>query len=213
MAIVKSKHASNFTVLPNSVFNSDLSVEAIGLLAYFLSLPHDWVIYKTQLHDKLGLGREKLDRIFKELQTKGFVLSVKKHGELGRIEYEHVVYDLPFNNEPQSIEPSPIKPCAIKPSTAKTPLLSTDLTKETNTKETLTKGNLIDVYFNDLENSQHLETIARLNNLSVEYLRKRIPDFKKKVDVSYTNFDRFANHFKNFVLLNPIKINTAKELK
>lgn len=127
MSIVKSKHASNYTVLPNEIFKSGLSVEAIGLLCYFLSLPHDWVIYKTQLHSQLNMGREKLDRVFKELQNKGFVLSVKKHSETGKIEYEHIVYDKPYNGEP-SLD----IPYTEKPSTANTQLQSKE---ELNTKE------------------------------------------------------------------------------
>lgn len=124
MSIVKSKHASNYTVLPNEIFKSGLSVEAIGLLCYFLSLPHDWVIYKTQLHSQLNMGREKLDRVFKELQNKGFVLSVKKHSETGKIEYEHIVYDKPYNGEP-SLD----IPYTEKPSTANTQLQSKEETK------------------------------------------------------------------------------------
>ena len=62
--IIKSKHAGNYTILPNEVFEQQLSMEAIGLLSYFLSLPSDWVIYKSQLHSQLNIGREKLDRMF-----------------------------------------------------------------------------------------------------------------------------------------------------
>jgi hypothetical protein len=105
MTIVKSKHASNYTVLPNELFKSGLSLEAIGLLSYFLSLPHDWVIYKTQLYTQLNVGREKIDRVFKELQKKGYVISVKQIGEKGRFEYSHIVYDKPFNGEPHTALP------------------------------------------------------------------------------------------------------------
>lgn len=110
MSIVKSKHASNYTVLPNKIFNDGLSIEAIGLLSYFLSLPHDWVIYKTQLHSQLNMGREKLDRVFKELQDKGYVLSVKEMNEKGQFTYNHIVYDNPYNGEPITEKPHTEKP-------------------------------------------------------------------------------------------------------
>ena len=103
MSIVKSKHASNYTVIPNDVFKQGLSIEAIGLLMYFLSLPHDWVIYKTQLHTQLNIGSDKTDRIFKELQNAGYLLSVRSQNAKGVMEWEHVVYDKPFNGEPESI--------------------------------------------------------------------------------------------------------------
>jgi hypothetical protein len=102
MSIVKSKHASNYTVLPNELFKSGLSLEAIGLLSYFLSLPHDWVIYKTQLHTQLNMGRDKIDRIFKELQNSGYVVSIKQIDRDGRFAYSHIVYDKPYNGEPHT---------------------------------------------------------------------------------------------------------------
>lgn len=105
MAIIKSKHASNYTVIPNELFKQGLSIEAIGLLTYLISLPHDWVIYKTKLHEQLNIGRDKLDRVFKELQTKGYVLSVERTNEKGLFEWEHIVYDKPYNGEPQSGNP------------------------------------------------------------------------------------------------------------
>lgn len=132
MSIIKSKHASNFTVISNDVFKCGLSIEAIGLLAYFLSLPHDWVIYKTKLHDQLNMGREKLDRVFKELQEAGYILSVKRQQESGRFEHEHIVYDKPYNGEPEHGLPPHGEPDTALPDVANQPLLNT---KEQSTKE------------------------------------------------------------------------------
>jgi hypothetical protein len=144
MAIIKSKHASNYTVLPNDIFKSGLPLESFGLLAYLLSLPHDWVIYKTQLHSHLGIGREKLNNAFNKLVDAGYILSVEKRNESGKIEYEHIVYDKPFNGEPITEIPLTEKPLTGKPLTVNPPLQSTKLQntklqskeyKENNTKE------------------------------------------------------------------------------
>ena len=124
MAIYKSKHASNYTVLPNEVFKSSLSIEAIGLLAYFLSLPPDWVIYKTTLHTQLNIGRDKLNTIFNELREAGYVISVEKR-DGGRISYEHIVYDKPYNGEPLTE-----LPLTEKPSTVEQPLLNKDISNK-----------------------------------------------------------------------------------
>jgi hypothetical protein len=99
MAIIKSKQAGNYTVLPNELFKSGLSIEGIGMLSYFLSLPHDWVIYKTKLHTTFNITIQKCNKIFKELQSKGYLISVKKFGDNGRITWEHIVYDYPFNEK------------------------------------------------------------------------------------------------------------------
>lgn len=98
MAIFKSRHASNFTVIPNEVFKSGIELQSVGLLAYLLSLPHDWVVQKTSLHKQLGMGRVKLDTMFKDLQTHGYIISIKHQSKDG-ISYEHIVYDKPFNGE------------------------------------------------------------------------------------------------------------------
>lgn len=98
MPIYKSRHASNFTVIPNEVFKSGIKLESVGLLAYLLSLPHDWVVQKTSLHKQLGMGRIKLDTMFKDLQEHGYIISIKHFSKHG-VSYEHVVYDKPFNGE------------------------------------------------------------------------------------------------------------------
>lgn len=98
MAIYKSRHASNYTVLPNHIFKSNLSLEAIGLLGYFLSLPPDWVIYKTNLHNHLNVGRDKVRKVFDELRDAGYILTIDKI-QNGIKTYEHIVYDVPYNGE------------------------------------------------------------------------------------------------------------------
>jgi len=99
MAIIKSKQAGNYTVLPNNIFKSNLSIEGIGMLSYFLSLPHDWVIYKTKLHLTFNISVQRCNKIFKELQAKGYLISVKKFGKDGKVFWEHIVYDYPFNEK------------------------------------------------------------------------------------------------------------------
>lgn len=138
MSIIKSKHASDYTIVPNIVFKSGLSMDAIGLLVYLLSLPHDWVVYKTTLHLAMNCGKTKLDGAFKELQSTGFILSVKKQKSNGKIEYEHTVYDKPYNGEP-----STEKPCTEKPCTVNQTLLNTNI-ENTNKQSKEDKINIIE---------------------------------------------------------------------
>ncbi len=145
MAIIKSKHSGDYTVIPNTICRSKMSLEAIGLLTILLSNRHDWIIYKTTLHNELGIGREKLNRIFKELQDNGYIISVKNIDPItGHFEYTHVVYDKPFNGEeakPDTEIPSTEIPSTGLPSTVDQPLISinTTSTNKTSTKETSTK--------------------------------------------------------------------------
>lgn len=130
--IIKSKHASNYTVIPNDVFKSGLDLASIGLLAYLISLPHDWIVYKTKLHIQLGIGRERLNTAFEKLVEAGYIVTIKKVDPITKLfDYEHIVYDKPFNGEPLTENPY-----TGKPQTENTSLLSTNITKKRITKET-----------------------------------------------------------------------------
>ena len=140
MAIIKSKHAGNFTVLPNEIFNSDLSAQAIGILAYMLSLPADWVLYKENIRDKFNIGRDGMRSIIKELEAKGYFLSVQKRTAKGVFEYDYIVYDKPFNGETpilQHTQPHTDYPLTAKPPTAEPPTDSPQVDNPPPTKETL----------------------------------------------------------------------------
>lgn len=93
--IIKSKTTEKFTIIPNEVLNNKtLSLKAKGLLCILLSLPSDWVIYKTQLQDFSMDGRDSTINTFNELVEKGYILSVKRIDEKGRfMGYDYIVYD------------------------------------------------------------------------------------------------------------------------
>ena len=189
MTIVKSKHASNYTVLPNEIFTCGLSIEAIGLLSYFLSLPKDWVIYKTQLHTQLNVGRERLDRIFKELTTKGYVLSVKEVDEKGHFTYNHIVYDKPFNGEPSTELPLTDKPLTGLPYTADQPLQSKNIqsTKEQSKEYKDSMFEIFwDLYDKKVDSKKCKEKFLRLKDAEIEKIFLTLPDYIKSTpDVKF----------------------------
>jgi len=72
------------------------------------------------------------------------------------------------------------------------------------------------VFFNDFENSSELENICMDLKKTKQEVLLFMPKFLLKANPTYINFKDFTSHYKRcFVieLLNPIKINTAKELK
>lgn len=95
--IVKSKTAGQFVTLTNEIARSEIiSLKAKGLLVHLLSLPSDWVLYKANLYNSINEKKGTIDSAFKELQDKGFILSVKVVDNLGRfVGWNHVVYDTP----------------------------------------------------------------------------------------------------------------------
>lgn len=184
MAIYKSKHVSNYTVIPNEIFNSGLSIEAIGLLTYFLSLPHDWVIYKTTLHNSLNIGRDKLDKIFKELTDNKYIKSTKSNNN-GKITYEHIVYDKPYTEIPFTEKPSTVKPYTEKPSTVNPHLQSTK--KPSTNKPSNKEINIIDfdvfwnLYDHKIARKKCLTIWKKLTNEDKQKIIDTLPSFLKTV--------------------------------
>lgn len=150
--IVKSKTTERFTVIPNEILKSkDLTLGEKGLLAYLLSLPSDWIIYKKNLYDNLPDKPVQIDRYFKGLQTKGYIISVRVINEKSQfIGWNHVIYDIPAIEKP-TLGKTDIgnseKPILDFPRVGESaPILNTNLiqkTKEsTKTEKTLSIKNL-----------------------------------------------------------------------
>jgi ribosomal protein L31E len=58
---------------------------------------------------------------------------------------------------------------------------------------------LIAGWYNDLPNSSHIETIAMNSGMKKEQVLRKIPEFKKAMDLTYPGYDKFINHFKNWL--------------
>ena len=86
MSFRRSSRNQNFTVVYNEVAQHDtMTMEARGLLLFMLSLPEDWEYHKKWLQDQCpGWGREKLAKILKELEQKGYLIRTTKRSEDGK---------------------------------------------------------------------------------------------------------------------------------
>lgn len=142
--IIRVKAEKGFTIIPNVVFTSGLSLRAVGLLTYVLHLPNDWVLYKTHLYSTLPKdGRDAIKTAWKELEAAGFLKTVKTQvpGKLPEISY--FIYDCP--QKVGEIPPTETRtsegqqPETLQQETR--PLLSTDKvsTKKKSTKKQSTK--------------------------------------------------------------------------
>jgi hypothetical protein len=95
--IFRQKQTENFTILPNAIFKSGLSLKAVGLLSYILHLPNDWIIVKTQIYKAMEQdGRQSVDSAWRELAESGFIKTEKQVGENGNLPIiSYYVYDSP----------------------------------------------------------------------------------------------------------------------
>lgn len=123
--ITRSKRKTDFTHLSNKVFEAGLPPDTLGVLCYILHLPDDWVIHKTHLQKVFNVGRERMDRIFKELEDSLFLVAEN----LDRVGGQFVGKKYSFYDEPQ-LPPCAEKPLTVKPTTADTQLQRTNNNKE-----------------------------------------------------------------------------------
>jgi len=99
--IIKSKSTERYTVIDNQIIKSkDLSLEEKGFLTYLLHKPSDWVFYRANLFNSLPDSKGTINRLWKALQAKGYIVSVKVHGVNGRFQgWNSVIYDIPVYNQ------------------------------------------------------------------------------------------------------------------
>ena len=72
MSIIKRKKQDQFFIMSNAAAQNDLeNLASIGLLAYIISLPADFKLYKTYLQNKFT--RRTVDGAFKELTVKKYI--------------------------------------------------------------------------------------------------------------------------------------------
>lgn len=94
--IVKSKKNLRYTTIHNFILaNEKLSLQAKGLYCYIVSLPEDWVIYKSEIMKHHSNGRAAFETAWQELEEAGYLVGadqVRKDGKfMGR---DYVFYDL-----------------------------------------------------------------------------------------------------------------------
>jgi hypothetical protein len=99
VTIVRREHRAHFTIVPNAVFaDARLSVEAKGVLGYLLSRPHKWQVRLEHVGHTLKVGRKKLQRIFRELISAGYVTREPQRFAAGHRfgDLDYVVRDMPL---------------------------------------------------------------------------------------------------------------------
>ena len=78
-----------------------MSFEALGLLTYLLSLPHDWEVKLSKIRADRRMGKDKLRRIVNELIDLGFIRRFRKRdpltGTFRKIEYW--IFDTPHDSD------------------------------------------------------------------------------------------------------------------
>lgn len=92
--IIKRRHTNQYAQIHNNPLQHDLKdLRAIGLLSHLMSLPNDWIIYKTQLYQKYS--RKNIDTAWKELVHKNYIIGFNCYVD-GKKQTYYSVSDIPF---------------------------------------------------------------------------------------------------------------------
>jgi hypothetical protein len=116
--IFRSVHDTQhpFVVVSNATAQDcELSFEAKGILLYLLSQGDNWTIQLTDLQRKGRTGRDRVNRIMKELEKHGYAIWSRKKRQRnhpdGTFEWlPPVISERPFTENPQMVYPSMVKP-------------------------------------------------------------------------------------------------------
>lgn len=75
----------DFTIVYNACFKDNtISMQAMGLFAYLMTLPNDWEIHKEELVSHFSNGRDAVFKAFDELVEKGYIVVEEIKGDKGQ---------------------------------------------------------------------------------------------------------------------------------
>ena len=175
MAIVRVEKNKDYTTLSNYHFKDKvLSLKAIGLLSFMLSLPDNWDFSIEGLEKVLKDGRTSIANALKELEDNGFLVRNQlrnDNGFFGGIEY--IVYEQPKDNEPIAEKPIAVNQRQIN-------------TKEENTN---IYKYIVD-YLNEKTNSKYKHTTPKTKSLINARLKEgfKVEDFEKVIDTKVNDW-------------------------
>jgi len=106
------KRRSGYSTIPNSMASdTSMSIEARGLLALLMTMSEGWVFRSANLMKQCGVGREKYQRMIREIKQAGYLTIDPHQKDDGRIGHEWTVLDKP----PQPAFPPSVNPPCGKP--------------------------------------------------------------------------------------------------
>lgn len=134
----------NFTILDNTcIRDRRLSLKAKGLHTYFMSLPRDWKLYKSELVNHFKDGIDSVNSAIKELVKFGYVeITEQKRTESGKFSGKcfgfHAIPKVICDSDSRNGFPVTVKPLTDKPSTENPLLLNTNILITNKIKTELT---------------------------------------------------------------------------
>ena len=205
MAVIKANVQERYFVLTNETArDTRLSLEAKGMIMIMASRPADWKFSKSQLMNESGVGRDKLNRIFKELSKYGYLTSTQNYDELGRFKDNDYYFFADPDSNPAFI-PLTEKPLTDNPYDGKSaPTKERVLTKERSLQNE--QKDLLDLGFENFWSNWHNKKAKDKAKVSFERVSR--PYLKE----SEYSFKRFVEKITMYAVERMEYIKTKKEL-
>lgn len=135
MTVIRREHTKNYTTIGNDCFADDnLSAEALGVLCYLISKPHNWRVMPAELANRFKSGRDRIYRILNELSDAGYVVRTRVRDDATKAwkATEYIIRDekQPRPENPDVADLALEKPRPEKPDAGNRTLQKKDSTKE-----------------------------------------------------------------------------------
>lgn len=140
MTVIRKKHTRKYTVVPNGIWDTDISLSAKGMFCWMLSKPDSWEFHETAVCEAISVGKNKYRSMVRELEDIGYIRREQVRGSDGLYsKTELVVSDEPLTENGATDEPLPQKPSTVNGATDIGPIVNTD---KTNTKNNNKRNSL-----------------------------------------------------------------------
>ena len=74
------------------------------VLGWLIGRPDNWTVYVGHVQRTLGLTERRWVTVRKELEAMGYLKQIRRQNEEGKFVWEHIVYDTPMTDEPETRE-------------------------------------------------------------------------------------------------------------
>lgn len=113
MGVIRKAKRTGYTKVSNKLAQDrSLSFEARGVALYLLSKPDDWEIQFEDVEKEGGIGRDKRQRIFKELEDARYFERSESRNS-GQFGYDFILHEEAIPEKPVAVLPVPENPVAV----------------------------------------------------------------------------------------------------
>lgn len=166
--IIRSKKngKSRYTAISNDILQSKiLTPEQKSILVHLLSLPEDWIVYKTEIWKDMNIGRDRFNKAWIGLVELKYIVSVKMLDTSSNLikGYNHVVYEEPAVDSSDLLNFSKPEPqvtresVSIQSNNSQSNNLQSNNIKNNNILDTRTSIENLDLYSKEAQDLASVE--------------------------------------------------------